>query len=144
MNAETWTNPLIQRSKVFGLTYTLQISFTSTLSRTLTYLFCSVVLSVAKLLEHYFRINSKRYYFLPTKTDVSPACEECVIHDVLHNRHVEAKLSKYKGSAKKRDTEMKIHHFYVMVCQNRFAISICFHNFAYTQQKSKKYGIYQQ
>ncbi len=86
-NAETWTNPLIQRSKVFGLTYTLQISFTSTLSRTLTYLFCSVVLSVAKLLEHYYRINSKRYYFLPTKTDVSPACGECVIHDVLHTRH---------------------------------------------------------
>ena len=30
-NAETWTNPLIQRSKVFGLTYMQQISFTSTL-----------------------------------------------------------------------------------------------------------------
>ena len=67
MNAETWTNPLIQRSKVFGLTYVQQTSSTSTLSRTLTYLFYCTVLSVAKLLEHYYRINSKRYYFNPQK-----------------------------------------------------------------------------
>ena len=42
MNAETWTGPLIQRSKVFGLTYTQQTSLTSTpCGRSLVY---SVVL----------------------------------------------------------------------------------------------------
>ena len=63
MNAEAWTSPLIQRSKVFGLTYIPQISFTPTLSRTLTFYSMVYVLSVAKLQEHYYRINSKRYYF---------------------------------------------------------------------------------
>jgi len=50
---ETWTNPLIPCSKVFGLTYTQQTSLTPTLcGRSLIY---SVVyvLSAAKLQEHF-------------------------------------------------------------------------------------------